>query len=108
MKDGTLYVPCDLGFMWARFEGTQRHVLHLTYLLKRWHKDAVDDGQAVIRFDGRRYPLQAVKVTDPELETRLKAQLEDMARAWVAPAPLAEAPAEPPNDIWFFRMESGS
>jgi hypothetical protein len=105
VRDGQLYVPCDLGFMWGRFSGRNRRVLHLIYLFKRWHEDALHDGRVVLRIDGKRYERQAVRVTDPELEAALRAQLEEMARHWVAPEPLADAPAEEPNDIWFFRIE---
>ena len=48
-----LYIPCDLGFMWARLSGMQRHVMHAVYRLKRWHTDAVADGRAVLRVGGK-------------------------------------------------------
>lgn len=105
VHDGELYVPCDLGYMWGRFAGNQRRMLHLIYVFKRWHEDALLDGRAVVRIDGKRYERQAVRVTDPALTTALKSQLEDMARAWVAPAALAPPPIEGPNDIWFFRLD---
>ena len=104
-REGQLYVPCDLGFMWGRFSGSQRRVLHLIYLFKRWHEDALRDGRAVLRIDGKRYERRAVRVMDPELLAALRLQLEEMARQWVAPEPLAEAPSEGPRDIWFFRMD---
>jgi len=106
VHENQLYVPCDLGFMWGRFSGSQRHVLHLIYLLKHWHQDALLDGRVVLRIDGKRYERQAVRVTDPELTAALRSQLEEMARDWVAPEPLAAAPSESPNDIWFFRIEA--
>lgn len=105
LHDGRLYLPCDLGYMWNRFAGAQRRVLQLIYYFKHWHEDAVHDGRAVLRIDGKRYAGQAVRVTDPELIRALKADLEEMARAWVAPDPLPPAPAEGPNDIWFFRFD---
>lgn len=105
LHDGQLYVPCDLGFMWGRFSGSQRRVLHLIYLFKRWHEDAQRDGRAALRINGKRYERQAVRVTDPELLAALRLQLEGMARQMVAPEPLAEAPTEGPRDIWFFRMD---
>ena len=104
-RDGQLYVPCDLGFMWGRFSGSQRRVLHLIYLFKRWHEDAQRDGRAALRMNGKRYERQAVRVTDPELLAALRLQLEEMARQMVAPDPLAEAPTEGPRDIWLFRMD---
>ena len=106
VHDGLLYVPCDLGFMWGRFSGRTRWILHAIYIFKGWHKDAVADGRAVLRIDGKRYERQAVRVTDPELLSALRIQLEGMAREWIAPAVLDEAPTEGPNDIWFFRMDS--
>lgn len=105
VHDGQVYLPCDLGFMWGRFEGTQRDVLHLIYLFKHWHKDALDDGRVVIRVGGKRYEGQAVRVTDPATDAALKSQLEEMARQWVAPATLGPPPTEGPNDIWFFRVD---
>ena len=105
VHDGQLYVPCDLGFMWGRFSGQQRLMLHLIYIFKDWHEEAERDGRVVLRIAGKRYERQAVRVTDPALLATLRAQLEDMARSWVSPAPLGEAPTEGPRDIWFFRMD---
>ncbi len=103
--EGQLYIPCDLGFMWGRFSGSQRWVLKLIYHFKRWHEDALRDGRVVLRIDGKRYERQAVRVTDPELVARLRAQLEQMAAQWVAPKSLGAAPTEGPRDIWFFRID---
>ncbi len=105
VHEGALYVPCDLGFMWGRFSGGTRWMLHLIYVFKRWHQDALLDGRVVLRIAGNRYERQAVRVTDPELQATLRTQLEEMAREWIAPAPLGEAPTDGPRDIWFFRMD---
>ena len=105
VHDGQVYIPCDLGFMWGRFSGRQRHVLHMIYLFKHWHEDALRDGRVVVRVDGKRYEGQAVRITDQATDAALRAQLEDMARQWVAPATLAAPPTEGPNDIWFFRID---
>ena len=105
VRDGQIYIPCDLGFMWGRFDGRQRTVLHLIYLFKHWHEDALRDGRVVIRLDGKRYEGEAVRVTDPAVVAGLKTQIEEMGRQWVAPAKLAPAPTEGPNDIWFFRID---
>ncbi len=105
VRDGQVYIPCDLGFMWGRFSGKQRAVLHVIYLFKHWHEDALRDGRVVVRVDGKRYEGQAVRVTDPGTDAALRSQLEDMAREWVAPAALAAAPTEGPRDIWFFRVD---
>ena len=105
VHDGQVYLPCDLGFMWGRFSGTQRNVLHLIYVFKHWHKDALSDGRVAVRMNGKRYEGQAVLVTDAATNAALRAQLEEMARQWVAPGTLGPAPTEGPNDIWFFRMD---
>lgn len=105
MHEGTAYMTCDLGFMWNRFEGQQRLILNLIYVFKHWHRDAVEDGRALIRHDGRVYKTNFVKVEDPELDAVLRAKLEDLAREWIAPAELGPPPAEAPNDVWFFRMD---
>ena len=68
--------------MWNRFEGQRRLILNLIYVFKHWHEDAVEDGRALIRLDGRIYRTNFVKVEDPELEAALKATLEDLAREW--------------------------
>lgn len=101
--EGQLYVPCDLGFMWRRFSGTQRWILHLIWVFKRWHKDALIDGRVVLRIDGKRYERQAVIVTDPALLATLRLQLEKMAVGFVG-GPLPDVKTKP-EDIWFFRMD---
>ncbi|MCZ6643659.1 MAG: hypothetical protein O7F71_18955 [Gammaproteobacteria bacterium] len=105
MHDGDAYMTCDLGFMWNRFEGQQRLILNLIYVFKRWHKDAVEDGRALLRIDGKLFKANFVKVVDPELDAVLRARLEDLAREYIAPAELGPPPAEEPNDVWFFRMD---
>ncbi len=105
MHEGQAYMTCDLGFMWNRFEGQRRLILNLIYVFKRWHQDALEDGRALIRHEGKIFKTNFVKVEDPELEADLRATLEDLAREWIAPAELGPPPAEEPNDIWFFRMD---
>lgn len=105
MHDGIAYMTCDLGFMWNRFEGRQRMILNLIYVFKHWHEDAVQDGRARLRIDGKIYPANFVKVEDPELNEILRAELEELARGYVAPAQLGPPPTDPPNDVWFFRMD---
>lgn len=103
--DGKLYIPCDLGFVWGRFSGTRRQVMHLVYRFKRWHHDAVRNGDVVIRSDGKRYLRHAVRVTDPVLLAALRTRIEALARDWVAPAALGPEPTSGPRDIWFFRLD---
>ena len=105
MHDDVAYMTCDLGFMWNRFEGQQRLILNLIYIFKHWHRDAVEDGRALLRIDGKIYRANFVKVEDPELNAILRSRLEDLGRTFVAPGELPPAPAEEPNDVWFFRMD---
>lgn len=99
-----LYIPCDLGFMWGRMNGRTRDVLHLIYRFKNWHKHAERDGRVVLRIDGKRYPLQATRVTDAAEIAALKLNLEELARGWMAPETLGPEPVSGPRDIWFFRL----
>ena len=103
--DGVAYMTCDLGFMWNRFEGQQRLILNLIYVFKHWHEDAVEDGRALLRIDGKIYKANFVKVEDPDLNAALRLELEDLGRGYIAPAELGPPPTEPPNDVWFFRMD---
>lgn len=102
---GELYIPCDLGYMWGRMDGQIRRVLHLIYRFKRWHNDALANSNAVLRINGKRYPIDAVLVDDPQLIAELKAELEELAREWMAPDKLGPPPTEGPRDIWFFRVQ---
>ena len=102
---GELYIPCDLGFMWGRLNGMTRHVLHLVYHFKSWHMDVLEHDEVVVRLDGKRYERRAVRVTDEATIALLKAQLEDLARSWLAPETLGPAPTSGPRDIWFFRLD---
>ena len=103
VHEGQLYVPCDLGFIWRRFSGSTRWILHGIWMFKRWHEDALRDGRVVLRIDGKRYERQAVRVTDPELLATLRSQLEKMAEESLS-GPLPDVQTDP-NDIWFFRMD---
>lgn len=105
IHDGAAYMTCDLGFMWRRIEGPQRTILRLIYQFKRWHEDALVDGRARLRIDGKIYKAYFRKVEDPDLIVALKAQLEDLGREYIAPAELGPAPEDEPNDVWFFRMD---
>jgi len=105
IHDGVAYMTCDLGFMWNRLEGGQRQILQLIYLFKHWHEDAVADGRALLRIDGKLYKANFVKVEDPELNAELRTEMEALGRKYFAPAELGPPPAQPPNDIWFFRMD---
>src|SRR5262245_47927119 len=92
LRDGQIYVPCDLGYMWGRFSGRRRFISHVLYTFKRWHEDALRDGRALLRIGDKLYERQAMRVTDPALEAALRAQLEDMARQWMSDTALPPAP----------------
>ena len=108
INDGVLYIPCDLGFSWARFSGPKRWVLNLVHLVKTWHKEALKDGRAVVRIAGKRYERQAVRVTDPKRLEELRRQFEDLVQNWVSAGEWGAAPTKGPRDIWFFRLEPRS
>lgn len=104
MLDGKAYMTCDLGFMWSRFDGFQKVVLNLIYVFKTWHLNALEDGRALVRIDGKIYKAQFVKVEDPELQARLKARIETIATEMFGD--LGPVPLDGPNDMWFFRMDA--
>ena len=105
LVDGTLYITCDLGFIWGRLpSGVQRNLLHVIWLFKDWHEHAVQDGRVVIRKDGRRYPVQITRVADPAEIEQLKTALESLAAEFFAPNDMGPRPTTPPNDIWFFKV----
>lgn len=106
MHEGVAYMTCDLGYMWNRLEGQQRLILNLIYLFKHWHEDAVEDGRALLRIDGKIYKANFVKVEDPKLNAVLRGKLEDLGREYLAPAELGPPPETEPNDVWFFRMDA--
>ena len=109
IHDGVAYMTCDLGFMWNRLDdGAMKRVLHLIYIFKHWHTDAVQDGRAILRIGGKLYETNFVKVEDPALNAILRSELEVAARRYFAPNELGPPPAQEPNDIWFFRMDPGA
>jgi hypothetical protein len=81
VQHGHLYVPC--GFpAW-----------------KQWPHRALDDGRAVVRLEGRRYEVRAVRVEEP-------AEFAAVA-ALVSEKYGVGSPDEPPDPdaLWIFRME---
>ena len=102
--DGVAYMTCDLGFIWNRLEGFPKFVLNTIYVFKTWHTDAVEDGRARIRIDGKIYKAQFVKVEDPVLQEKLKARIEVLFREMFGE--LGPVPTDGPKDMWFFRMDS--
>ena len=79
VRDGVAFSPCNLGFPPG----------------KSWHERAVEDGRAVLRMQGWRYPVTLDRVEDAELT----AALGDVMRAKYS--------GGPPGDIvWYFRVTS--
>jgi hypothetical protein len=79
---GRAYVPC--GFLDVP-------------LWKQWPHEAERDGRALLRLDGRLYPVQAERVTDLELHAEL---------GKLSAAKYGFGTGEPPDpdQVWFFRL----
>jgi len=75
--EGTLFIPCDLGFIWHRVSPPIKWVMALVWTVKRWHKDVLQDGRIVLRTRGRRYSFRAVRVEDPMLVEKLKSEIDE-------------------------------
>lgn len=61
---------------------------------KTWHRAALDDGRAVIRVEGKRYPVTLVKLEDPVLFTAVR---EVAGKKY---------PARPGGNVWLFTVTS--
>ena len=83
LHEARAYIPC--GFPNFR-------------LWKQWPHEAMEDGRAIVRIAGRRYPVELVRVEDPDLVRDLTA---DLTRKY-------EAMADYSGAVWFFRLEPGS
>jgi hypothetical protein len=83
LLEGQAYVPCSLGFPPG----------------KSWHHDAVVDGRATLRIEGKRYPVLLTKLDDAAVR-----QMEAMVRAEVT----RKYGEMPPSDagVWLFRVTS--
>jgi len=80
VHDGAAFIPCAIGFPPG----------------KTWHQHALQDGRAVLRIEGRRYPVTLRRVEDPELSGALAGLVKDKyGRA-------------PPSDagVWYFQVAS--
>jgi hypothetical protein len=64
---------------------------------KTWHKLALQDGRALLRISGKRYPVTLAKVDDPAEQ----AALRDVAKAKYPPPPGTAG-----GDVWFFAVTS--
>ena len=98
-----LYVTCDLGFVWNRLpSGMARSMLHVIWVFKDWHEKAQEDGRIRIRKNNQIYAGEIQLVEDAAEIEALKVELEDRAKEFFG-GHLGPRPAEPPNDIVFFR-----
>lgn len=85
VEDGRAYIPCGI----PNFT-----------LWKKWPHEALEDGRAIVRIEGKRYPLELVKVDEPGLRAAL---LANVAEKYGLP-PGGEA-ADDPDAVWFFRLD---
>ena len=83
VNEGQAYVPCSLGFPPG----------------KSWYEAAAKDGRAILRIDGKRYPVTLAKLDDAaaqQIDAVLRAEID---RKYGRP---------PPTDagVWIFRVTS--
>jgi hypothetical protein len=83
VHEGQAYVPCSLDFPPG----------------KTWYREAVKDGRAVLRIEGKRYPVTLTKLDDAAVQ-----QMEATVRAEVT----RKYDQAPPSDgsVWLFRVTS--
>ena len=77
VSDGRAFIPCSLGFPPG----------------KNWHLRADEEGNAVVRIEGKRYPVTLNRVSTPMLDPKLKA---------IVTAKYGGAPSS--ADVWFFEL----
>lgn len=103
VHDGSLYVPCDLGYVWRRFpDGRARLLLHTIWLFKDWHHKVEMDGRVIVRAHGKRYKLNAIRVTEEALMSKLRDRVSKAAEEVFDLLPVKTNP----DDIWFFRLDA--
>jgi hypothetical protein len=79
-EEGALYIPCGL----PNFR-----------LWKRWPHEAMKDGRAVVRIEGKRYPVTIERVEDPSRVARV---LERVS------AKYGTDPGAQDRGVWVFRV----
>jgi hypothetical protein len=82
VRERELYVPASVNFP----------------PLKNWHLRAAEDPRAVVRIQGKRYPRELERVTDPDTLQALR----ELARAKYQPPPGSSGP----EDVWFFHLKA--
>jgi hypothetical protein len=80
VREGAAFIPASLTFPPG----------------KRWHKAADQNGAAWVRIEGKRYPVQLTRISDPTLEGSLR-------EAAVAKYPEAGSSE---GGVWFFQVAS--
>jgi hypothetical protein len=73
------FIPCSLGF-------PRR---------KNWHLRADQDGDGVVRFQGKQYPVTLNRISPPTLDPKLEA---------IVTFKYGGAPSE--SDVWFFELNA--
>jgi len=81
--DGKAYVPCSLDFPPG----------------KNWHHEAVKDGRATLRIDGKRYPVTLTKLEDSAAQGMGEAARAELSRKY------GELPSGE-NGAWLFEVTS--
>jgi len=81
--DGKAYVPCSLGFPPG----------------KTWYKEAAEEGTAVLRIQGKRYPVTLTKLDDAVVQ-----QMDETLRSEVT-RKYANAPPSSAG-VWLFEVAS--
>jgi hypothetical protein len=79
VSEGVAYIPCSLGFPPG----------------KNWHLKAIEDGRAILRHEGRRYPVSLDRTEDEAVIAALSGAVETKYGA-----------APPGDDAWFFALSS--
>jgi len=82
VSEGAAFIPCSLGFPPN----------------KQWHLRADEDGRAILRIEGRKYPVQLRRLPDSSERADLKALAE------------TKYGGLPPTDagVWFFAVDPRS
>lgn len=79
VSDGRAYIPCSLDFPPG----------------KNWHHRADQDGDAVVRILGKRYPVTMKRISTPTLDPKLEA---------IVSSKYGGAPSS--ADVWFFELNA--
>ncbi len=103
VHEGSLYIPCDLGYLWRRApETSSRLILGTIWLFKDWHEKAAEDGRVVIRLHDKLYNGEAVRVMDEVMLAQFRGRVESAAAEFFGTFREVEVS---PEDIWFFRVD---